>query len=143
MPSEARSCAYRVLRRVFEQGAYADLAVRAEARALDRRDRALAMRLAYGAVQRSGTLEHVATSLAGRPAGRLDPVVLAGLRLGLYELLYLHGSPDHAVVDDVVELVKRSGSHGHGLVNAVLRRAAREGRELLEALPEDTPEGQP
>ena len=87
------------------------------------------MRLAYGAVQRSGTLEHVATSLAGRPAGRLDPPVLAGLRLGLYELLYLRGSPDHAVVDDVVELVKQSRSHGHGLVNAVLRRAAREGRD--------------
>jgi 16S rRNA (cytosine967-C5)-methyltransferase len=140
MPSEARSCAYRVLRRVFEQDAYADLALRAEARELDRRDHALAMRLTYGAVQRSGTLEHVATGLAGRPAARFDPAVLAGLRLGLYELLYLRGSPDHAVVDDVVELVKRSGSHGHGLVNAVLRRAAREGPTLLEALSEDTPE---
>jgi 16S rRNA (cytosine967-C5)-methyltransferase len=43
----ARSCAYTVLRRVFEGGAYADQALQAEARELDPRDRALAMRLAY------------------------------------------------------------------------------------------------
>ena len=49
----ARVCAYAVLRRVFEQGAYADHALHAQARELDARDRALAMRLAYGAVQRA------------------------------------------------------------------------------------------
>ena len=47
-----RACAYTVLRRVFEQGAYADRALQAEAAGLEPRDRALAMRLAYGAVQR-------------------------------------------------------------------------------------------
>src|SRR5437868_11395899 len=85
----ARSCAYAVLRRVFEHGAYADLALRAEADSarLDARDRALAMRLAFGAVQRKGTLDHLICRLAERPAARLDPPVLAALRLGLYELL--------------------------------------------------------
>ncbi|HEY4997156.1 MAG TPA: transcription antitermination factor NusB, partial [Solirubrobacteraceae bacterium] len=51
----ARSCAYTVLRRVFEQAAYADQALQAEARELDPRDRALAMRLVYGTVQRRST----------------------------------------------------------------------------------------
>ncbi len=50
----ARRCAFAVVRRVFERGAYADLALHAEAAGLDARDRALAMRLAYGAVQRAG-----------------------------------------------------------------------------------------
>ncbi len=63
----ARSCAYRVLRRVFERGAYADEALQAESGELDARDRALAMRLAYGAVQRRGTLDHLIERLAGRP----------------------------------------------------------------------------
>jgi 16S rRNA (cytosine967-C5)-methyltransferase len=139
----ARSCAYAVLRRVFERGAYADLALRAEAdlAQLDARDRALAMRLAFGAVQRKATLDHLIGQLAERPAARLDPPVLAALRLGLYELLYLSGSPDRAVVADAVELAKRHGRGGHGLVNAVLRRAAREGAgALLAALDDDTPE---
>jgi 16S rRNA (cytosine967-C5)-methyltransferase len=137
----ARRCAYTVLRRVFERGAYADQAFQAETKELDARDRALAMRLAYGSIQRKGTLDHLIEALAERPTARLDPPVLAALRLGLYELLYLGGSPDYAVVGDAVELAKAHGKAGHGLVNAVLRRAAREGSEkLLGALTDATPE---
>jgi 16S rRNA (cytosine967-C5)-methyltransferase len=137
----ARRCAYTVLRRVFEHGAYADQALRAESAELDSRDRGLAMRLAYGAVQRKGTLDHLIERLAGRAATRLDPPLLAALRLGLYELLYLRGSPDYALVADAVELAKSQGRAGHGLVNAVLRRAAREGAgALLDSLGEDTVE---
>ncbi len=194
----ARACAYRVVCRVFGEGAYADLALRSEGRELDARDRALAMRLSYGAIQRRGTLDHLIAQLAERPVERLDAPLLAALRLGLYELLYLEGAPDHAVVADAVELAKGgvglakggvglakggvgsrqgtagspqgtvgsrqgtvgsrqggvgsrqgaarvSGRHvptarrgGHGLVNAVLRRGAREGRALLEALDDET-----
>ncbi len=106
----ARRCAYTVLRRVFEQGAYADRALHGEAAGLDPRDRALAMRLAYGAVQRKGTLDHLIELLADRPVSALDPPVLAALRLGLYELLYLQGAPDYAVVADAVELAKAHGA---------------------------------
>jgi len=137
----ARACAYRVLRRVFEQGAYAEKALLAEAAELDSRDRALAMRLSYGAVQRRGTTDHLIERLAGRRPGEIDPPLLAALRLGLYELLYLGGAPDYAVIDDAVELAKTPRRAGHGLVNAVLRRAAREGRErLLGGLGEQTPQ---
>jgi 16S rRNA (cytosine967-C5)-methyltransferase len=136
----ARRCAYTVLRRVFERGAYADRALRAEAGTLDRRDRALAARLSYGSVQRRGTLDHLIALLAAREIGRLDAPVLAALRLGAYELLYLGGSPDYAVVADAVQLSKQHGRAGHGLVNAVLRRAAREGPALLGALSDETPE---
>jgi 16S rRNA (cytosine967-C5)-methyltransferase len=135
----ARSCAYAVLRRVSERGAYADEALGAESAALEARDRALAMRLSYGAIQRQATLDHLLARLAGRPVARLDPSVIAALRLGLYELLFMGGAPDYAVVADAVELAKTHG-RGHGLVNAVLRRAAREGAAVLTAgLSEQTP----
>jgi 16S rRNA (cytosine967-C5)-methyltransferase len=141
MPSEARICAYAVLRRVFEDGAYADQALHAESRALDSRERPLAMRLAYGAVQRKGTLDHLTEGLTERPVERLDPPLRAALRLGLYELLYLDGAPDYAVVADAVELAKANARAGHGLVNAALRRAGREGSSaLLGALSDATPE---
>jgi 16S rRNA (cytosine967-C5)-methyltransferase len=140
MPADARVCAYAVLRRVFEHGAYADRALQAESRRLDARDRALAMRLAYGAVQRRLTLDHLVARFAERSPERLDAPVIAALRLGLYELLYLRGAPDRAVVADAVELAKTQGRSGHGLVNAVLRRGAREGAALLDALTDDTPE---
>jgi 16S rRNA (cytosine967-C5)-methyltransferase len=141
MPSESRVCAYAVLRRVFEDGAYADQALHAESKRLAPRERALAMRLAYGAVQRKGTLDRLIEGLADRPATRLDAPLLAALRLGLYELLYLDGAPDYAVVADAVELAKLNARAGHGLVNAALRRAGREGAAaLLGTMSDATPE---
>src|SRR5215216_1949762 len=100
MASLARACALAVLRRVFEQGAWADRALHGEARRLrlDARERALAMRLAYGAVQRRATLDHVIETLARRPPERLEPVVLAALRLGLYQLVYAAKVPAHAAL---------------------------------------------
>lgn len=136
----ARACAFAVIRRVFEHGAYADRALHAEAAGLDRRDRALATALAYGTVQRRATLDHVAAELSSRALARLDPPVLAALRLGLFQILLLGGIADHAAVNDTVELAKRAGGGGAGLVNAVLRRATREGQALLDALDDDVPE---
>ncbi len=133
--SPARALAFRVVRATFEDGAHTELAFReaAEAEGLAGRERAQAQRLAYGAVQRRGTSDAAIERLADRATGRLDPPVLAGLRLGLYELLFADATPDHAAVDQAVELVKRAGAaHASGLVNAVLRRAARE-REALSA----------
>src|SRR5919198_2742989 len=93
MATAARRCAFRVVRRVFEQGAYADRAFRAEAdrRHLAGRDRAFAMRLAYGTVQRKATLDYMIERLADRPLTDLDGPVLAALRIGIYQIVYAGG----------------------------------------------------
>ncbi len=139
--SPARTCAYRVIRRVFEEGAYADRALHGEAGELAPRDRALATTLVYGTVQRRATLDHVIGVFSTRPVGKLDPPVLAALRLGAFQLLFLDGVASHAAVHESVELVKRGGQRGAQLVNAVLRRIAREGREIVAALDDTTPGG--
>jgi len=129
------------VRRVFEDGAYADRALRGEAERfqLEPRDRALATRLAYGVVQRRATLDHVIETLAGRSVSKLEPGVLAALQLGVLQLAFFDRVPAHAAVGESVELVKAGSPRGAGLVNAVLRRAAREARGIVEALPDDTP----
>jgi 16S rRNA (cytosine967-C5)-methyltransferase len=133
-PSPARAAAYAVLRRTFEQGAFTDRAFHAAARDLGPRDRALAMHLAYGAVQRARTLDHLVEVVSGRSAAAIDAPLLAALRLGAYELCFA-GSAAHAAVNDAVELAKPA--HGLTLVNAVLRRIARERDTLLAALEDD------
>jgi 16S rRNA (cytosine967-C5)-methyltransferase len=134
----AREVAFAVALRVLGQGAYADRALAGEARraGLAGRELAFATRLAYGAVQRRRTLDHLAERLAGRPVERLDPPVRVALELGLLQLHFLDGVATHAAVHESVELAKRRSPRGAGLVNAVLRRAAREGRPPL---PDDTP----
>ena len=136
----ARRCAHRVIRRVFEQGAYADRALHAEAADLvNPRDRALAMTLAYGTIQRRRTLDHILARLASRSPSKLDPPVIAALRLGLFQLAFLDGIADHAAVHESVELAKQESHGGATLVNAVLRRAAREKPGLLADLHDGDP----
>ena len=134
----ARALAFEVVRATFEDGAFTERAFRAAAEeggVSAGRERAQAQRLSYGAVQRRGTTDVAIERLAERSTRLLDPPVLAGLRLGLYELLFADATPDHATVDQAVELVKRAGAaHASGLVNAVLRRAIRERKELAIAL---------
>src|SRR3954447_815584 len=132
----ARVAAYTVLRRVFEDGAWADRALQSAAEGLDARERALATQLAYGAVQRAGTLDHVAARLARRPVDELDAPVRAALRLRLYQLLYLDGTPARAAVASAVALAKRDAPRASGLVNAVLRRATREELAFDDATPD-------
>ena len=141
MATPARNCAYTVTRRVFEQGAYTDHAFRAEAQRheLDGRDRAFAMRLSYGVVQRRRTLDHVLEKVSDRAVGDLDAELIAALRIGAYQLLYMDGVADHAAVTEAVDLARAAGSRGHGLVNAVLRRTAREGEAALARLGDATP----
>ena len=131
--SPARALAFAVVRATFEEDAFTERAFRAEAdqRGIEGRERAQAQRLAYGAVQRRGTSDAAIERLAGRSTRLLDPPVLAALRLGLYELLFADATPDHAAVDQAVELVKSAGAgHASGFVNAILRRAARERAQL-------------
>jgi len=141
----ARSLAFATVRATFEDGAFAERVFRAgaEQRGLAGRERAQAQRLSYGAIQRRATLDAAIERLADRSTRLLDPPVLAALRLGLFELLFADATPDHAAVDQAVELVKATdAAHASGFVNAVLRRAARERKALRKALLEDesTPE---
>ncbi len=138
--SPARVAAFDVLRRVFEDEAYADRALRAAAERLDARDAALARQLAYGAVQRARTIDHAIEALGRRPVRRLDAPVRAALRLGGYQLAFLDGVPRYAAVNESVELVRRAGlERAVAFTNAVLRRLAEGARALVEALPESTP----
>lgn len=139
--SPARRAAFEVLRRVFEADAYADRAFRTAAEGLDDRDRALARRLAFGAVQRVRTLDHAIETLGRRPVRRLDPPVRAALRLGAYQLGYVDGVPRYASVNESVELVRASRlERAVPFTNAVMRRLADGMSGLLDALTDDKPE---
>ena len=136
----ARRAAFEVLRRVFEDEAYADRALRTAAAGLDPRDRALAQRLAFGAVQRARTLDYLIEKLGRRPVRKLDPPVRAALRLGAYQLAFLDGVPRYAAVNESVELVRGTRlERAVPFTNAVLRRLAESARAVVEALPEGSP----
>jgi 16S rRNA (cytosine967-C5)-methyltransferase len=123
-PDSARAVAFDVVRRVTDEGAYSNLAIR---RALDRarlsdRDAAFATELAYGTLRRLVPIDHALEPLLERPLGSAPKAPRAALRLGAYQLRYTR-VPAHAAVSQTVSLVDR---RHRGFVNAVLRRLASE-----------------
>ena len=137
----ARHVAYEVVRRVFEEDAYADRVFRGCAEGLDERERAFAMHLAYGTVQHVRTLDHAIETLGKRPVRKLDPAVRAALRLGAYQLAFMDSVPVHAAVNESVELVRRAQlERAVPFTNAVMRRLSEGLEGLLAALGEATPE---
>ena len=136
MIAPARKAAFDVVQRVFEQDAYADRALQSAVEGLDDRDRALAQRLAYGTVQRARTLDFGIEQLGKRPVRKLDPPVRASLRLGAYQLAFTD-LPEHAVVNDAVELVRAARrERAVPFTNAVMRRLAQGFRGLVASLPD-------
>lgn len=97
-------------------------------------DRHLATLLVYGTLARRLTLDHTLSAYLARPLASLDLRVREVLRLGLFQIAFLDRVPAYAAVNTSVALAKRELHSAAGLVNAVLRRAAREG---LAKLPDD------
>jgi 16S rRNA (cytosine967-C5)-methyltransferase len=108
-------------------------------KALADRDRALMRRLVATILRRLGTLGHVLSRLLDRGIPTDAPRAQSALLIGAAQILWMD-VPDHAAVDLSVRLVQsdRRAAKYAGLVNAVLRRCAREGAGLVEELKSQT-----
>jgi len=130
----AREAAVRLASAVLHHGRSLDeaLAKEFQSSALAARDRALARLIAATVLRRLGELEAVLSSFLEKPLperqGDLWPILLAGAA----QLLFL-ATPPHAAVGLAVEQARRDrfARRYDRLVNALLRRTAREGADVL------------
>jgi 16S rRNA (cytosine967-C5)-methyltransferase len=106
---------------------------------LSDRDRALMRRLVATILRRLGTLGHVLSRLLDRGIPTDAPRAQSALLIGAAQILWMD-VPDHAAVDLSVRLVQsdRRATKYAGLVNAVLRRCAREGQPLIDEVKSQT-----
>jgi len=106
---------------------------------LSDRDRALMRRLVATILRRLGTLGHLLSRLLDRGIPTDAPRAQSALLIGAAQILWMD-VPDHAAVDLSVRLVQsdRRASRYTGLVNAVLRRCAREGQAIVEDTKDQT-----
>jgi 16S rRNA (cytosine967-C5)-methyltransferase len=129
-PVSARLIALDVLDRVLGEARPLDetFAGHPALALLDPRDRAFARLLAATALRRLGQIDAVLDRFV-----RARPKAIGVhnlLRLGAAQLLFLE-TPPHAAVAEAVALASGPHAYAKGLVNAVLRRVAREGTEAL------------
>ncbi|MBU0510002.1 16S rRNA (cytosine(967)-C(5))-methyltransferase RsmB [bacterium] len=103
-------------------------------------DRALAADLFWGSIRWRGRLDSVVSPVFHGDYFRAQPLIRVLLRMGGYQLFCQDRVPDHAAVSQTVEVaVQRMNKSAAGLINAVLRRLARE-RERWSVVPEGTDE---
>lgn len=122
-----RQAALELLRLVRDEGAYANLALSQvlSKYALNGRDAAFTVELAYGVLRNQLLYDSMITDCATRETGSIEPDVLDVLRLGVHQVIGMR-VPDHAAVDSSVNLVRGLSTGGQsqaraGFVNAILR----------------------
>jgi 16S rRNA (cytosine967-C5)-methyltransferase len=127
---KTREAAYALLTAVLARRRTLEEALNALP-AMDARDRSAGHRLAAAVLRRTGTLDAVLEPLMRKAPA--DPVRTV-LRIGAAGLLFLD-MPPHAAVATAVDLARTSGlAPFAGLVNAVLRKVATDGKTALETL---------
>jgi 16S rRNA (cytosine967-C5)-methyltransferase len=129
--SPARRAAFDILRRVEREQAYASVLIAQLPESdLSREDRSLAQEITLGVLRHQKSLDYFIERYSRRAAGRLDLPVLITLRMGLYQLRHLTRIPQRAAVNESVNLVRLArAASAAGMVNAVLRNAARHADE--------------
>jgi 16S rRNA (cytosine967-C5)-methyltransferase len=133
--ADPRRIALEVLAAVLQQGRPLDEALAGNRRiaALAPRDRAFLRLLVTTVLRRRGQIDALLDRCLERPLKPGLEGLRDLLRLGTAQLLFI-GTPVHAAVDTSVRLAGRPRLGGFkGLINAVLRRLAREGAGWLEA----------
>lgn len=137
MAVNPRLAAARALGAVLAGKASLGSALPAQLDKVEPRDRGLTQELAFGTARWQPRLALLADKLLQKPFKAADTDLEALLLVGLYQLLYTR-IPAHAAIGETVGCVDRlKKSSAKGLINAVLRRAQREGEALLAELERD------
>ena len=131
-----RFTALEAIERINRGGAYSNLLLNEliQKNQVDGKDTALLTELVYGTISRQLLLAYDIEPFI-KKAKKVDPWVRSLLQLSVYQMLYLDRVPDHAIINEAVEIAKAKGNPGTGkFVNGVLRSIQREGVPSLDLI---------
>jgi 16S rRNA (cytosine967-C5)-methyltransferase len=136
----SREAALDVLVRIEQDRSYSNLLLHQTLQryGLDKQDAGLSTEIVYGTIQRLNTIDYFLERFVTKGLSKLQPWVRSLLRLSFYQMMYLDRVPDHAIVNEAVNLAKKKGHAGiSGMVNGVLRNVLRQ-KDTLK-LPDNLP----
>jgi 16S rRNA (cytosine967-C5)-methyltransferase len=127
MISPARRLCYRLLTQIESRRLFSDAALNSESmERLEVRDRHLTTEIAYGTLRWQAMLDYILAAASSRPLQKLEPGARILLRMSVYQMWQMDRIPDHALVNDAVELAKLELGKGiDRYVNGVLRNLGR------------------
>ena len=131
--ADARSTVIKLLLKMESSGAYSNILLdqALDGSGLSERDKAFAAALFYGVTERKMTLDHIISQYCSAGISKLKSEVLAILRCGIYQIMYMRSVPDSAAVNESVKLCKKMKQFGAaGLVNGILRNFLRNDKKV-------------
>ncbi|MEX0680837.1 MAG: 16S rRNA (cytosine(967)-C(5))-methyltransferase RsmB [Balneolales bacterium] len=94
---------------------------------LEGQDRQQANEYVQSILRRKSYLDFLISHYSAVPVEEMNTRFKNILRIGLYDLLFMDGTPDYAAVNEAVNLAKHmAGSRSGDLMNAILRRLQRD-----------------
>lgn len=138
-----RVLAHQILLHLEQKASHTDRLIRTALdrhSAMEERDRALLTELVYGVVRWRGRLDWHIDQLSRIKPEKITPQVRVLLRLGLYQLLFLDRVPDHAAVNETINIAKMTQPpHVIRFLNGILREAVRRGGDWKWPSEEERP----
>ena len=126
-----RAVALDVLGEVLEGGAFANIALRKafqgnESVELQARSRAFITEVVNETLRNLILIDYIISKFSKTPSDKLKPFIRNLLRISVCQMRFMDKVPDHAAINEAVELAKLHGFIGlSGFVNGVLRNMAR------------------
>lgn len=123
----SRMIAVEILEKVLEEGAYSNIALGRFLNKYDikEQDRALITEIVYGTLKYKYTIDTILSGMLRDPLEKLDKSILNILRISIYQFRYLDKVPEYAIVNEGVNLAKKTSIGASKLVNGVLRNYLR------------------
>ncbi|WP_040211643.1 16S rRNA (cytosine(967)-C(5))-methyltransferase RsmB [Clostridium polynesiense] len=124
---EARELAVHILDEILYNGAYSNIILGKELKnsELNSQDKALVTELVYGTIKYKYSIDNTMSLYLSKNISSVEKHILNILRVSFYQLIYLDKIPEYAVVNEAVNLSKKSFPGLHKLVNGILRNHLR------------------
>jgi 16S rRNA (cytosine967-C5)-methyltransferase len=126
-----RKTAFYILRDVEKDKAYSNIATNNHLLRQNPPSPAFVRELAFGVLRHRIYLDYIIGNFVRTPVRKMRPEELTILRMGLYQILYMHSVPEYAAVNESVFLARAFARGRDGFVNGVLRQYLRD-REYVE-----------
>jgi 16S rRNA (cytosine967-C5)-methyltransferase len=138
--SGVRGLAVKILNRVERTDSYLERLLDNEMRnsELSGPDKALLYEIVHGVIRWMGRLDWILNGFYKGQFSKAIPNLKNGLRVALYQIMFLERVPDFAVVNEAVEFVKKlQGQKPADLTNAILRNIIRNKNAIRYPDPEE------
>lgn len=134
MPENVREIALDVLLAAEREKVYSHRLIHETLDKYDywtRREKSFLKRLTEGTIERQIELDYYLDQMSSVPARKMKPFIRCLLRMSLYQILYMDGTPERAVCSEACKIAQKRGFGSlKGFVNGLLRNLIREKERL-------------